>query len=262
MSELLGAIAELNRLKSQLAELTHRVYGLQIGVVVDNRDPLNLRRIKVAPQSKGGQAALEWLMHCNPDPIRDAPIPPVGSTVYYQFLDGDPHDGVWLGVTHNDTNPPDPLQGDPVNDSAVEIPGNDRRTVTGDRVDQVGGDRIEEVTKNFTLDIGEAMHVTTNEGEITITAKTDFITITGTTGVRIEDGSGAFLEISGGVIRLGNAQGQDWQLGGGTGTAWNWDIAGGSVNVVNANDFKINNKSAIVVGSTDSDGDVNNSRGY
>lgn len=264
MTDFISTLAELNRLKATLAELTNRVYGLQIGVVTDNQDPLNLRRIKVAPQSKGGVATSEWLGHCNPDPGRDAPIPLIGSTVYYQFLDGDPHDGVWIGVTHNDTNPPDSLQSDPVNDSATEIPGCDRRTVIQDAIYQVGGDRTDEVSKSFQLKVDDELHITTDQGEVTVTANQNMVTITGKLGVRLEDGSGAFIEVAGGVIRIGNAQGQDWQLGGGTGNVWRWDCNGGTIEIINANDVTINDSSnsVVVLGGRDSDNDVLVYRGY
>lgn len=258
---IIELLAELNRLKAQLHELTHRVYGVQIGTVTDNRDPLNLRRIKVAPQSKGGVHTSEWLLHCNPDPGRDAPIPRVGSTAFYQFLDGDPHDGIWLGVAHNDTNPPDPLQTDPTIDSAVEIPGNDRRTIAGESISEVNGAREDSVSKSFTLKVNDEFNASI-QNEITITSIAGMVTISGAQGVRLEDGSGAFVEISGGAVRLGNAAGQDWQLGGGTGSAWDWDIGGGSVNVANATDFKINGKSVAVVGARDSRNDALVNRGY
>ncbi|BAZ39398.1 hypothetical protein NIES4101_53510 [Calothrix sp. NIES-4101] len=256
---LLELLAEFAKLKAQLNELTHRTYGLQIGVVTDNRDPLNLRRIKVAPQSKGGAYTSEWLMHCNPDPQRDAPLPPVGSTVFYQFLDGDPHDGVWLGIAHNQTNPSDPLQTDPTIDSAIEIPGNDRRSVAGEATYEVQGGRTEEVGKNYTLKISDEYQVEIG-GEVEITAG-DRITIKGI-AVRLEDTTGAFIEVSGGAVRVGNAAGQDWQLGGGSGSAWQWDCAGSAIAVTAASGFSINGKQIAVIGAVDSDGDTIVNRGY
>lgn len=260
MTSIIELLAELNKLKAQINELTHRTYGLQIGTVTDNRDPLNLRRIKVAPQSKGGIHTSEWLIHSNPDPGRDAPLPHVGSTVFYQFLDGDPHDGVWLGIAHNQTNPSDPLQTDPVRDSAVEILGNDRRSVVGEATHEVSGGRTEDVGKTYNLTVGEAMSVSTRD-EIEITSESDRITIKGV-AVRLEDSSGAFIEVSGGAIRLGNAAGQDWQLGGGSGSAWQWDCAGSAIAVTNAGGFSINSKQVAVVGAVDSDGDHLVNRGY
>lgn len=262
MSQILTTLAELNRLKSQLAELTNRIYGLQIGIVTDNRDPLNQRRIKVSPQSKAGLAPSDWLSHCNPAPAMDAPIPVVGSTVYFQFLDGDPHDGVWLGVTHNDTNPPDPSQADPVNDCAVEVPGNDRRTVVGDSTHQTTGDRADETDKSHTVKVEEDFTLITQVGEISVTSIKNQVTIKGLTQVRLEDGSGGYIVMNNGALRFGNAVGQEWVMGGASGSEWTWNAGGSAIAITNASDVTINGKSIIVVGSKDSDNDTNNSRGY
>jgi Type VI secretion system/phage-baseplate injector OB domain len=262
MSQILSTLAELNRLKAQLAELPNRVYGLQIGIVTDNADPLNQRCIRVSPQSKAGLAPTDWLGHCNPAPAMDAPIPAVGSTVYFQFLDGDPHDGVWLGVTHNDTNPPDPTQSDPVRDCAVEVQGNDRRTIIGNSTHQTVGDRIDETDQNHVVKIEQTFALTTSVGEINLEATNNKVTITGLTEVRLEDGSGGYIVMSGGQLRFGNASGQEWVMGGASGTEWTWNANNGIVNVIAAQDFKINGKSIIVVGSQDSRGDINNDKGY
>ncbi len=262
MSQILSSLAELNRLKSQLAELTNRIYGLQIGIVTDNRDPLNQRRIKVSPQSKAGLAPSDWLSHCNPAPAMDAPIPAVGSTVYFQFLDGDPHDGVWLGVTHNDTNPPDPTQSDPVNDCAVEVPGNDRRTVVGDSTHQTTGDRTDEIDKGHTIKVEENFTLTTQVGEISITSANNQVTIKGLTQVRLEDGSGGYIVMSGGALRFGNAAGQEWVMGGSSGSEWTWSAGGAAIAIVGASDVTINGKSVLVLGSIDTRGDSNVTRGY
>ncbi len=260
--QFLETIAELNRLKRQLQDLTSRTYGLQIGIVCDNRDPLNQRRLKVTPQSKAGLAPTDWLAHCNPTPATDAPIPLVGSTVYFQFLDGDPHDGVWIGVTHNDTNPPDPSQSDPVNDCAVEVPGNDRRTVIGEATHQVTGNRSDEVDGSHRHEVGGDLAISTRFGEVSISADQNQITIKGKTQVRIEDGSGGYVVMAGGTLRLGNAAGQEWVMGGASGSEWTWNANNGIINVVAVQDFRINGKSVIVVGSHDSRGDTNNSKGY
>ncbi|MBW4677761.1 MAG: phage baseplate assembly protein V [Desmonostoc geniculatum HA4340-LM1] len=262
MSQILSTLAELSRLKAQLAELPNRVYGLQIGIVSDNADPLNQRRIKVSPQSKAGLAPTDWLCHCNPAPAMDAPIPVVGSTVYFQFLDGDPHDGVWLGVTHNDTNPPDPTQSDPVRDCAVEVAGNDRRTIIGSSTHQTVGDRVDETDQNHVVKVEQTYSVTTSVGEINLEAANNKVTIAGLTEVRLEDGSGGYIVMSGGKLRFGNAAGQEWELGGASGTSWTWNAAGATINVLNAGGFQINGKEVAVVGAVDNDGDHIINRGY
>lgn len=262
MSNFLDAIAQSSRLASQSAELVNRIYGLQIGIVSDNRDPLKQRRIKVSPQSKAGLAPTDWLAHCNPSPSMDAPIPAVGATVFFMFLDGDPHDGVWLGVTHNDTNPPDPTQTDPVNDNAIEIPGNDRRTVVLDGTYQVVGDRTDETDRNHKVQVGDKFNLTTQQGEITITAELNQVVVKGQTQVRFEDGSGGYIVMSGGALRFGNASGQEWVLGGASGTEWVWNANGSAISVVGASDFTIAGKSVLTVGSVDTRNDTNVTRGW
>ncbi len=51
-------------------------------------------------------------------------------------------------------------------------------------------------------------------------------------------------------------------MGGASGTEWTWQANGSVIAIVNASDVTINGKSIIVVGSTDTDGDTNNNRGY
>lgn len=192
----------------------------------------------------------------------DAPIPVVGSTVYFQFLDGDPHDGVWLGVTHNDTNPPDPSQSDPVNDCAVEVPGNDRRTVVGDSTHQTTGDRIDETDKSHTIKVEENFTLITQTGEINVTSTNNQVAIKGLTQIRLEDGSGGYIVMSGGALRFGNAAGQEWVMGGSSGSEWAWNAGGAVIAIVNASDVTINGKSVLVLGSVDTRGDSNVTRGY
>ncbi|MBW4670430.1 MAG: hypothetical protein KME60_24195 [Cyanomargarita calcarea GSE-NOS-MK-12-04C] len=165
-------------------------------------------------------------------------------------------------MTHNDTNPPDPTQSDPVNDCAVEVPGNDRRTVVGDSIHQTTGDRIDEIDKSHAVKVEDNFTLNTQIGEITLTAEGSQVTIKGQTQVRLEDGSGGYVVMSGGALRFGNAAGQEWVMGGSSGSEWTWNAGGAAIAIVGASDVTINGKSIIVVGSKDSDNDTNNQRGY
>lgn len=86
-------------------ELTGRVLGLQLGICYDTSDPLQLGRIRVLEPSKGAKTYSDWLYRYQPFSNLSTPVPTPGSTVVYMYVDGDPHEGLYLGVIHNKLNP-------------------------------------------------------------------------------------------------------------------------------------------------------------
>lgn len=69
-----------------------RHYGLYRAVVADNRDPENLRRLKLQVQTTGTEIT-NWAW-----PVLSTSIPPaVGSGVYVSYLGGDPEYPLWIG---------------------------------------------------------------------------------------------------------------------------------------------------------------------
>lgn len=116
-------------------------------------------------------------------------------------------------------------------------PEKDQENPILDDTRQVEGDRQTRIDQNDTLLVGKKF--------------------------RLQNDAGAYLELSElGAVVLGDAFGHTWTLGGTGGTQWIWNLNGASVEVINAGGFGINGKQVIVVGSTDSDGDTNNTRGY
>jgi hypothetical protein len=203
-----------------------------IGVVTQNDDPEQRRRVKVSfPKNMGMDSP--WLDRKTTSPSDDPPVPKIGQTVEVSFIDGDPHRGVYSGVLTNAKNvaqdTPSPLL-----DDARCIEGN----------------RSERIDENSTLKVGKKL--------------------------RLENDAGAYLELhESGALKLGDAFGNQIILGGHSASlgpltdcvintieSVSWNLNGKSIEFSNPGNVSISGKSIVVVGSTDSDGDTNNSRGY
>lgn len=218
---------------SQLAtDLEGRSPFPSIGTVTQNDDPEQRRRVKVSfPKNMNIESP--WLDRKTTSPSDDPPVPKIGQTVEVSFIDGDPHRGVYSGVLTNAKNvaqdTPSPL----VDDARC-----------------IEGSRSERIDENSTLKVGKKL--------------------------RLENDAGAYLELhESGALKLGDAFGNTIVLGGhsaaigpltdciiNTVESVAWNLNGQSIAFDNAGDVNISGKSIVVVGSTDSDGDVNNSRGY
>lgn len=115
----------------QTVELNGRSIFIQRAIVTNNNDPDGQRRIKVALASKGGQLESNWMQRCNIAPGVDEPLPKRGQTVLVMSVEGNPHDGVWLGVITNNPNPaldkPDAIA-----DRYQEIDGESKTTTGAD----------------------------------------------------------------------------------------------------------------------------------
>jgi hypothetical protein len=277
----MSALAELVKLLPQIRELCTRQGSIQEAVVTQNADPTGFRRIKVTREAQGGQSESDWIPCGRSSSFTDEPIPPIGTHCLIALVNGDPHKPFFLRTLSNATNPPDTGQLAPTQDNTAEIPGNDRKLVTGDRFKEVKGEQNEIIGDNCFLTVkGKKYHIDAEFGEILVTALAEgvgAITIEASelvhllsmagagvvkaeakTLIRFEQGS-AYAQMQNGVWSFGNADGQTWTMGGGQ---WTWNLAGQAVEVTNCTGFTINGKEVIVVGSTDSDQDVNNTRGY
>lgn len=139
LNTLFDALATAERASVVALDLEGRSLTLNFASVTDNLDPKNLRRLKVTTEADAGLIETDWLMHLNPYPGIDAPLPVIGSSVVVGFFDGDPHDGLWLGPVHNDTNAVHP-KGSITQDKWEETPGNSTRKIEGGALLKTGDD--------------------------------------------------------------------------------------------------------------------------
>jgi hypothetical protein len=243
--QILSILCEAQRASQFALDLKGRSLGLKFCTVTDNRDPLGMRRLKVATESAAGLVSTDWLLRLPIVPNYDPPLPAIGTSVICGFIDSDPHDGVWLGVTCNDTNPADDTQENYVDDSTIRIPGNNKETIGGSDTQTVDSDRTTTVKglENRRTD----QNLTINCGQ-TITLATD-------------SGASLTLDTSGAVI-IRDAFGHRWTLGGSGGSDWVWDLNGATVQIINAGGVTIDGHQVAVVGARDSDNDTLVTRGY
>ena len=70
-----------------------RLYGVYRGIVVDNNDPQNLRRLKVSTNTPTGTEVTNWIW-----PVISTKRPPAkGAGVFVMYDGGDPDYPVWIG---------------------------------------------------------------------------------------------------------------------------------------------------------------------
>lgn len=98
MENLFQAIMNANAPKDE-------VDSWQFGIVADNKDPLNLGRLQVYDQAKGGKYKSSWLFRALPFSSFTPPVPKVGDLVCFGYINGDPHQGCYNGVIVNNINP-------------------------------------------------------------------------------------------------------------------------------------------------------------
>lgn len=78
-------------------DVIKRLHGVFRGIVVDNKDPNNLRRLKVRVSATGtsslDQTITNWIW-----PVISTKRPPaIGAGVYVMYLGGDPEYPLWIG---------------------------------------------------------------------------------------------------------------------------------------------------------------------
>lgn len=95
---------------------------MQIGRVTDVDDPEYLRRIKVELEAYPGQST-DWLECYAPTVNSDPPLPKLGQLTMVQFINGDPHRGIWQGVKVDPELNPSFNQNNPKYDHTHSIEG-------------------------------------------------------------------------------------------------------------------------------------------
>ncbi len=239
-------------------DLVGRVPSLQRAIVTDNKDPANLRRIKVAVSSKGGLLDTDWCFAMRLIAGYDPPIPPIGTTVIMAAIDDDPHNLVYLGPIINQANPQDDAQEDPIADSTLQIPGNQTesiggnvdRTITGNLEQTISGTDDRRVEETLTVSVGQKL--------------------------RLQNDAGAYVELhEAGAAIVGGIAGGQIVMGGqtaGLGYPTDFfvqatgpiriDMQGYDLTIINATNASINGKQIATIGAVDSDGDTLTTRGW
>ena len=103
--DLFKALAQGSQASQVTSELASRAYGLQLAVVVSTDDPMSQGRVQVALPDKGGRYTSDWLWRLTGWSGSSPQVPNLGDTVVVGFLNGDKHQGVYLGVLQNLVNP-------------------------------------------------------------------------------------------------------------------------------------------------------------
>jgi hypothetical protein len=73
-----------------------RLHGIYRAVVTENKDPENLRRLKVQVQTTGPEIT-DWVWPVTPSSVQTAP-PAIGQGVWVSYIGGDPEYPVWVGA--------------------------------------------------------------------------------------------------------------------------------------------------------------------
>lgn len=73
-----------------------RLYGVYRAIVIDNKDPKNLRRLKVQSQATGVEVT-DWVYSLN----STAKPPVIGQGVFIMYQGGDPEFPLWVGEFGN-----------------------------------------------------------------------------------------------------------------------------------------------------------------
>lgn len=80
--------------------MNNSFYGKYRGIVTDNKDPLNIGRVKATVTDVMGDEESGWAMPCAPfggDKVGFFAIPAAGSGVWIEFEQGDPERPIWSG---------------------------------------------------------------------------------------------------------------------------------------------------------------------
>lgn len=128
-----------------MKKLSH--YGLYRAVVKDNKDPKNLRRLKVQVAQTTGTEVTDWIF-----PVISTKRPPaIGTGVFVSYLGGDPEYPVWIGEFG--TNPQGVFSYGSWSSSSDQTAGatNTAYTITVNNKDYEEGIKVKDNSK-FTVD--------------------------------------------------------------------------------------------------------------
>ena len=72
-----------------------RLHGVYRAVVTENKDPDNLRRLKLQVQTTGPEIT-DWVWPVTPSSVQTEP-PAIGQGVWVSYIGGDPEYPIWIG---------------------------------------------------------------------------------------------------------------------------------------------------------------------
>jgi hypothetical protein len=197
MYNLIKDLVAVNSNVAKLGDIGDRVIGVQIGRVTDVEDPENLRRIRVELEAYPGQST-DWLECYAPIVNTDPPLPKLGQLTMVQFINGDPHRGIWQGVKVDPDLNPSFDQADPRYDAT--------HSIEGDSTTLIGGNYILNCLETLQFTINNNSSITlAPDGEVTLANKHSSITITKNGNLKISHPSAALNIDSSGVSITGSS---------------------------------------------------------
>jgi Type VI secretion system/phage-baseplate injector OB domain len=215
-----------------------------LGIVTNNDDPENKRRVKV---SLASSPALEsdWLRRLLPSPFIDPPLPTVGQTVMVLYAEGVETNGYYINLM-NATNPPRDKES--VKDDYSEgIPGNREIEIGGNDSLLVKGELLTETDKSSTHKAEEDYKVEVKRN--ILMDALNAITLTAAQYVMLKAGQWFIKLYSNGTT----------QMGGGVLTI---DCGGHGIHFVNTGTMSINGKEIATLDATTNEGDVIVNKGW
>jgi hypothetical protein len=75
---------------------TKKYFGIYRGLVVDNADPMRLKRLRIEVPSILAGEPLNWASPCVP--VGKSSVPRIGAAVWVMFEEGDLSHPVWMGT--------------------------------------------------------------------------------------------------------------------------------------------------------------------
>ncbi len=231
-------LLRIQRGSQQALDLIGRSLYPVAAICCENKDPENLRRIRVSNPSKPAIAS-DWIQRMSGSPGVDDPLPAIGQTVLCFFVDGSETQG-WYLCGLNMTNPPLKKE-DSIKDSYREVKGDRSLQVQGWVMERSEEDHTISVKEDVILknDKGSEIHIYQG-GAIRISAFNIDITVGG---------------LSGGL-------GRETDLEIYAESKVTLDLNGQELQILNTSDVKIGSKSVATVGALDSSGDVLITRGW
>ena len=197
MNEIPNIFKDLHKVKqsAQIAEgLRGRITGSKLGVVVENQDPEDIRRIKVQFHFMPKGVNSHWIMRASTSQGRDEPVPEIGQTVLVDFVNGDVSKGFYR-VIQNLINTPHEVKDNSLLDDSLIIDGNKYVKIAG-KHDIASSSEVKDVDTSIQ---------TTSESNTTST-DTSFSVDAGTV-IDLEAGQKVTIKAGGGTILTVDATG-------------------------------------------------------